>query len=312
MAKQKKAVESRKPEFEKRAEKRRFARQMGLLLLAFVLVLSCTSQGRRFWAQMFRLSKLGGEVDAPLNIHVLDVGKADAILIECNGHAALLDAGTEDYGETIIDYMARRNIASLDYAIVSHPDKDHLGGMAQVLSEVPTQAFVRSCYFEEKYDDTRKAAREKPVSEQIVSPGDTLALGQATLRILAPLTEYGDTNNASLVIRLEYPGFTALFCGDIEEEAENDLVDKVTPLLSADLLKVPHHGSKSSCTDHFLQAVSPRYAVISVGNDNNKLPSEKTLRKLDDCCEKVYRTDIDGTVTFSFTGTELQVFTGQS
>ncbi|MCH5353474.1 MAG: MBL fold metallo-hydrolase [Acutalibacter sp.] len=295
----------------KRFEKRQQIRRICLWVLAAVLVASCTAPGRQFWQRMFRLSEFGGRIDAPLSIHVLDVGKADAILIECDGHAALLDAGTDAYGETVVDYMYRHDMEALDYAIVSHPDKDHLGGMAQVLSEVDTDTLVRAPYFEEKYEAVLDIARERTIADHIVRPGESIPLGEAVLRVLAPLKEYEDTNNGSLVIRLEYRGFTVLFCGDIEKEAERDLADAYGELLSADILKVPHHGSKTSCTKRFLQVVSPQYAVVSVGRDSNNLPSEKVLQRLDDYCHEVYRTDSDGTVIFTFDGTGMKILTKQ-
>ena len=309
MAARSKNSADKKSEAAMRFEKRRFVRRVCLCVLAVVLALSCTPPGSRFWQQMFRLAKFGGNIDAPLSIHVLDVGKADAILIECDGHTALLDAGTEVHGETVVDYMIRQGMDSLDYAIVSHPDKDHIGGMVQVLSEVTVGAFVRASYFEEKYGTVLPLLQDKSIEEQTVLPGDTIPLGSATLRVLAPLKEYEDTNNGSLVIRLEYQGFAALFCGDIEKEAERDIVDAYGDLLSADVLKVPHHGSNSSCTKRFLEAVSPQYAVVSVGRDNNDLPSEKILQRLDDYCRDVYQTDTDGTVVFAFDGAELQIIT---
>ena len=309
MESRKKGSAGKMTETAKRMERRQFVRRICLWVLAVVLVISCTSLGRQFWQRMFRVAEFGGSMGTPLSIHVLDVGKADAILIECNGHIALLDAGTDAHGETVVDYMSRHNMKSLDYAIVSHPDKDHLGGMAQVLSEVDATSFVRSPYFGEKYETFLREMEGKTVRDRVVLPGDILPLGDAVLRIMGPLEQYEDTNNGSLVIRLEYQGFTALFCGDIEKEAERDLVDANSELLSADLLKVPHHGSKSSCTKRFLRAVSPQLAVVSVGQDSSKLPSEDTLQRLDDFCEDVYRTDTDGTVIFAFDGAELQITT---
>lgn len=295
--KEKRRSENRDPG--KRKNSWRTVGRLCALALAFVLIFSATTQGRRFWKELFRISGFGGETGAPLSIHVLDVGKADAILIECEGHTALLDAGTSLHGEAVVDYMVRNRMEDLEYAIVSHPDKDHIGGMAQVLSEAGAGQFIRSRYHAEKYSEVEAVLREQSISERIVFPGDTLELGGARLIILGPLESYSDTNNASLVFRLEYQDFTALFCGDIEKDAEKDLV-KSGAELSADLLKVPHHGSDTSCAKQFLKAVDPKYAVISVGRDNNSLPKEKILQRLDDICLDVYRTDTDGTVIFTY------------
>lgn len=292
-----------------RAERRRpLIRLMALLALAVLALFSMSRPGQDFWRAAFHLSDFDSVSDAPFSIHVLDVGKADAILIQCEGHTALLDAGTSLSGKVIVDYLARGHVEALDFVIASHPDKDHIGGMAQVLTETEVKTFVRGSAFLEEYSGLETVLHQKCIEQKTVAQGDTLALGGATLQILGPAEEYSDTNNSSLVIRCEYQGFTALFCGDTEKEAEKDLV-KSGQDLSADLLKVPHHGSKNSCTKRLLKAVSPKYAVISVGVDSNELPREETLLRLEDSGAEIYRTDVDGTVVFSYDGNNIQIQT---
>lgn len=296
---------------QKRAALWHALRTVFLWALVFLLLLSVTPQGRSVWEALFQASGFTVKAEEPLSIHVLDVGKADAILIRCEGHAALIDAGTYLDGETVADYLSRGGFPALDYAVASHPDKDHLGGMAQVLSETEVKNFVRSAWFPEKYAAVKQVLEEKAIPCRTVSPGDVLPLGGAVLRVLGPGKEYSDTNNASLVLRLEYQGFTALFCGDIEEDAERDLV-KSGADLSADVLKVPHHGSKTSCTKRFLAEAAPRYAVISVGPDNHELPDEQTLLRLENAgIEEIYRTDTDGTVVFTYDGSTIGIKTEQ-
>lgn len=277
-------------------------------LALILLILSVTPPGRQLWHTLYQKSGFISSVEGPLSIHVLDVGKADAILIECEGHCAVVDAGTSLHGETVVDYMKRNRLPVPEYAIVTHPDQDHIGGMAQLLSETGAGTFVRSGYFPEEYGAVRTVLSEKSIPERMVAPGDILQLGDAFLEILGPLKEYEETNNASLVFRLEYRGFTALFCGDMEKDAEQDLV-KSGADLSADLLKVAHHGSKTSSTRRFLEAVKPGYAVISVGSDRNELPNEKALIRLSNTGAEIYRTDTDGTVVFSCDGKKVSVYT---
>ncbi len=286
-------------------------RRLGWLLLSVLLLFSILPPGQRFWRAMFRLSEFDTGTDAPLSIHVLDVGKADAILIQCEGHAALVDAGTSLSGRVVLDYMARNHIGPLDYAIASHPDQDHLGGMAQVLSEAGAGAFVRAPYFAEQYRKVQNVLAENFIPLQVVSPGDVLALGGAELLFLGPVKEYADTNNSSLVFRLDYAGFSALFCGDVEEEAEKDLV-KSGENLAVDLLKVPHHGRKTSSTKRFLAAVNPRYAVIPSGNGSDSdLPQEEALVRLEEAHAVIRRTDTDGTIVFSYDGKDISIKTEQ-
>ncbi len=283
-------------------------KRLGLLALALLAAVSFTSSGQRFWNQLYRLSGFGGKTEAPFDIHVMDVDKADAILLECEGHAALLDAGTAAHGEAVVDYLIRHGVEKLDYAIVSHPDKDHLGGMEQVLREVPCGQLIRSPYFSEQYKEVKRTADQKGVPIHLATPGNVFELGSAKLRILGPCRPYEDTNDASLVVSLRYRDFSALFCGDIEEGAEQDLVESGASL-KADLLKVPHHGSETSCSESFLKAVDPEYAVVSVGRDRNHLPSEKVMKRLDEICTDVFRTDTDGAVVFLYGKNGLEIET---
>ena len=223
--------------------------------------------------------------EAGLRLHVIDVGKADALLLECEGHAALLDGGTSASGDRVVDYLLRLGIESLDYAIVSHPDSDHTGGLSQVLEEVPVGELVVYPWPEAmrrtlEYRALEDAARSSAVPVRQVRPGENLSLGGTKLEVLGPLRDYEGTNDCSLVLRLDYLGFSALFCGDIEYQAELDLV-KSSVDLDADLLKVAHHGSAGSSSQRFLEAVSPTYAAISVGPDNSNLPREETLLRLE-------------------------------
>lgn len=289
------------------AVKKRAGRIIAGLLAA--LVLFCfTSPGRQALAALSNASGFGGRPGTALSIHVLDVGKADAILIRCDGHNALLDAGTAIHGDTVVDYLSRNQLGGLDYAIVSHPDSDHIGGMAQVLQEVDCGLFVRSRYFSDGYEQVDHVLRGRSIPQRVVAAGDSLPLGGARLTVLGPVREYEDPNNASLVIKLEFPGFSALFCGDAEQDAEFDLIDSGADL-SADLLKVGHHGSATSTSYAILKAVDPEWAVISVGPDANNLPKETVLRRLESVCKEVYRTDVSGTVVLCYDGKQLSTRT---
>ncbi len=283
-------------------------RRILIAVLTVLAILSGTPLARSLWQSLYAASGFSPDLSPPLTIHVIDVGKADAIFIQCEGHTALLDAGTYLSGDTVVDYLARCGVESLDYVIASHPDADHIGGMPQVLREVKTGAFLRSKYDRVQYEGVREVLGKRSIPEWVLSPGDTVNLGGAVFTVLGPLREYGETNNDSLVLRLDYEGFSALFCGDMESAAELDLL-KANADLQVNLLKVAHHGSKTSSTDRFLKKVSPDYAVISVGNDGSDLPDEETLIRLEAAGAEIYRTDLDNTVVFSYDGTKISVAT---
>ena len=296
-----------------REKRRRLLERVALVALAALLVFSAMPVGRAFWGRLYTLSGFRGPVEAaPLEIHFIDVGKADAILLRCQGQAALLDAGTYASGDRVVDYLRRMGVERLEYAIASHPDSDHTGGMAQVLEEIPVEALVVYPWPDEmrqtlEYRALEEASFSCGVPVKTVGPGDSLPLGETSLEVLGPLEEYEETNDCSLVLRLDYLGFSALFCGDIEAQAELDLV-KSGAALDADLLKVAHHGSASSSSRRFLEAVTPAYAVVSVGPDNSNLPREETLLRLESVGAEIYRTDTDGDLVFSWDGEELSLW----
>ena len=138
--------------------------------------------------------------------------------------------------------------------------------------------------------------------------GEYFAYGGMRLEVLGPLEDYAEANDSSVVFRLQYGDFSMLFCGDIEEAAEQALLKSGAPL-RADVLKVAHHGSNTSTSAALLEAVRPRYAAISSGEDRNLLPRNAVLKRLDAAGAEVFRTDTDGTVVFSAAQGEIAVTT---
>lgn len=295
--------------------KRKGIRLAGFLLLV-ICIFACTPAGVRVWRWLGTASGFGNWPEEPelVEVHILDVGKADAILIRCGGHSALLDAGYGLSADSVMDYLYRHDVRELDYLIMSHPDRDHIGGMPQVLRELPVAAFVQGRVPRAllpdslEYADLQSALEETAVPQITLRPGESITLGVAQLTALGPLKEYEGTNDSSLVLRLSCLDFTALFCGDIEKDAEQDLV-LTHQELHADLLKVGHHGSKTSSTMDFLHAVSPRYAAISVGPDQNELPREEALSRLRECGAELYQTDTDGNILFLYDGKDIAIKT---
>lgn len=296
-------------------ERKRRARleRLGMLALLLAMLFFVTPVGQALTDTLYRMSGFQGPVEpAPLELHVIDVGKADAMLLRCEGKTALLDAGSYASGDRVVDYLLRIGVKKLDYVIASHPDSDHTGGMAQVLQELPVGELVIYPWPQEmrrslEFQSLEEAAVgcSVPVRERM--PGDEIPLGATGLQVLGPLKVYEDTNNCSMVLRLDYLGFSALFCGDIENSAELDLVKSGVDL-EVDLLKVPHHGSAGSSSQRFLEAVSPELAVISVGPDNSRLPREEALSRLEKAGAKIYRTDTDGDLVFSWDGEQLTLW----
>ncbi len=283
-------------------------------LVSALIIFSLLPVGGQFWGWALEASGFSAPLGSRelLELHFIDVGKADAILIRSQGHSALLDAGYCMPDDVTGSYLRRFGVKALEYLIMSHPDRDHIGGMPQVLEDFPVTAFVRGPLPAEVLPDSLEySALDEALDglpQLVLKPGRSVRLGAATLTALGPVEDYKEPNNASLILRLECRGFTALFCGDMEKKAEKDLLESGQPL-SAHVLKVAHHGSKTSTSAAFVEAVSPQLAVISVGSDRNKLPREEPQRALEEAGAEIYRTDVDGDVVVVFDGETIHIKT---
>ena len=284
------------------------------LAVAAILLWSVSGPGRAFWNQMFLRSGFGGSDPDPagLEIHVLDVGKADAILIRCQGHAGLIDTGAGGDGEDVADYLLRHGVKELEFVLLSHNDSDHIGGLPTVLGELAVDTLYQGELSVEE-PSLEGAAMDRALSgwegeRRTLARGDSFSLGGASFSVLGPCRAYESSNDSSLVLRLEFGEVSALFCGDIEATAELDLV-KSGQELQADLLKVPHHGSATSCSQRFVKAVMPQLAAVSVGPDRNQLPRAEALEQLEAVGAQIYRTDTDGSLVFSSQGEDFAIET---
>lgn len=294
------------------------ARHVAAAILLFgVLAASAVPFGASsLWNRTLSLFGLGGFSSCadswPVSVHVLDVGKADSILIECEGHRMLVDGGTSDEGKNVVRYLAQRGTSNLEYVVNTHPDEDHVGGLKYVVERFPVGRFFATAVKpnlmpkDSAYLDTMDTLRQKGISEEIAKAGDEFALGDLDIRVLGPVVPGNSTNNSSLVLLLRYRGIRFLLMGDAEKEEEQSLISAGMNL-SADVLKVGHHGSSTSTTAELLNAVHPRYAVISVGYDRSKLPKQDVLERLSLAGIETYRTDVSGTVIFLTDGKTVSV-----
>lgn len=239
-----------------------------------------------------------------LQVHFIDVGQGDCTLITCGDQSMLIDAGDNSKGTAVQLYLQKRGIDRLDYMIGTHPDADHIGGMDVVVTKFDCRQIMLPNVSNDTatYRDVIDAMNYKGYQNTLPVVGNTYSLGDATFTIIAPNGTYDDTNNYSIGIRLVHGKNSFLFVGDAEEEAERDMLQNGLEL-SADVLKVAHHGSRSSSSWEFINAVNPMYAVISCGSNNAYgHPSAETLNTLRNAGIKVYRTDDDGSIVATSDG----------
>lgn len=247
-------------------------------------------------------------VQGELKVHYIDVGQADSILIQQGNHSMLIDAGNNDDSTLVRDYIKKQGITTLDYVIGTHPHEDHIGGLDYVIN-----AFnIGSIYMPKKtattktYKDVLNAVKAKGLGITEPKVGQTLQLGEAKLTIMGPFTIYDDANNCSIVVKVEFGQNSFLFTGDAEGTAEMAMVNANLNLKS-DVLKVGHHGSKTSTVAEFLNKVNPQYAVISVGKNNEyKHPTEGVMNRIKNKNIKVYRTDEQGTIIATSNGKDIK------
>ena len=237
-----------------------------------------------------------------LSVHYIDVGQGDAILLACGGEYMLIDAGETDSKDTVIHYLSDLNIQRLDLVVATHGDSDHIGEMADVLNAVPADTVWYPDYDHGTKTETNFLTATANCGADLYQPelGETYDLGGATVTVLGPVKEYKTANDKSIVLMVQFGDDRFLFTGDMENKdgAENDLIAHWgDDALKADVLKVGHHGSDTSTSYHFLRAVNPGYAVISVGEGNSYgHPTTEALNILGQAEVYVYRTDYMGTV----------------
>ncbi len=253
------------------------------------------------------------EADGYFEVHFIDVGQADCSLIICDDESLLIDGGNVGDGSLVVSYLIDMEIEALDYVICTHAHEDHVGGLSKVLDAftvteeifAPETGADSNCYgnFVASVENQNKTLTAPEV-------GYTFSLGESTVEFIGPVTEdYSDINNTSLVTKITYGENTFLFTGDMEREAEADILETGIDV-SADVLKIGHHGSENSTSYPFLRAIMPKIAIISVGEGNSYgHPTEEALSRLRDANVTVYRTDLQGHIIIKSDGQSLTVIT---
>lgn len=281
-----------------------------LLLFSFLFLYAC--------------SGTSNQPSSTFSIEFIDVGQGDAALVECDGRYMLIDGGDESAGDTVYSFLEERGIQHLDILVLSHMHADHIGGLPKALTyaskidlTLSNTSYVNTAIFQKLEHELGINGAKITVPHE----GDKYAFGSAEIEIIdAESTQEND----SLVILITYGKTKFLFTGDIEDAAQKRITEKFNnkydKAFKIDLMKIPHHGSSgsSSSTSYsdpmilecFVKTFRPDYAIISVGKGNMYgHPHEETLALLEQVKSRIYRTDMDGTITVRSDGKRLSVET---
>lgn len=248
-----------------------------------------------------------------LTVEVVDVGQADCILIYNGSDAMIIDAGNNEDGPLLVDYLHSLGITHLDYVVGTHAHEDHIGGLDDIIRSFDVDTIILPVVSNDTstYASVIAATERSDAETVYASENASFTLGGASFSILAcePVVDETNINESSIVIRLDYDDASFLFTGDAEKVNEQDMLSRGVDV-DCDVLKVGHHGSYTSSSSEFLAAVSPAISVVSCGTDNDYgHPHEVTMEALDNANAAIFRTDLSGTVRINTDGQTYEVST---
>ena len=276
-----------------------------ICIIAFALLLS-------FSQNVFLggiATKISPEADF---IEFLDVGQGDCAIIYSDGYCAVIDVGEPESVTVINKALKDYGIEEIDALIISHLHSDHVGALPEIAELYPIgNLFMPKIY--NKSIITAKNGKETAVQNGAafyeVDSGINFNIGEFEITILSDYDGDSEENNRSTFVMAEIDGTKILFTGDAEAEMENKLIDDNINI-DCDILKVGHHGSNTSSSERFLNQATPDYAVVSVGENNQySHPHKETLKSLEKCGAKIFRTDKNGDITFDFTENKIELKT---
>ena len=242
-----------------------------------------------------------------LEVYYFDVGQADSILIKDNDNNILIDAGNNEDGEKLVNYLKNDlNIEKFNMVVGTHPHEDHIGGLDNIIDsfDIDTILMPNATSTSKTFESVLDSIEKKDYKITVPKINEEFNYNNINLKVLYTGTDEKDLNNTSIVLKLTYQNNKFLFMGDATSKVEKKLLNED---IKSDVLKIGHHGSEYSTTNNFLDKVNPQYAIIEVGKNNTyKHPKEITLDKLNNKNIKIYRTDIDGTIKVTSDGNNLK------
>ena len=247
------------------------------------------------------------ETENTLDITYLDVGQADSILIQNEGHNMLIDAGNNEDGPLLVQYFKEQNITKFDYLITTHPHEDHIGGMDDIINNFDIEKIYMPdvTTTTKTFLDVLEAIEKKNMTYDVPNINQNFTLGNTLFQVIYTGNDKKNLNNSSIILKATFKNTSYLFTGDATSEVEKKILNKD---IQATVLKVGHHGSKYSTTTDFLNKVNPKYAIISVGKNNSyNHPNQVTINKLEKKNIEIHRTDQEESIFLKSDGKTINI-----
>lgn len=296
------------------AKRKSNTKLISFIVIAVIVILSGVVTKFAFGGSEELYNKTGltdSEKSADMYVHFIDVGQGDCTLVTCGDTALLFDSGESSESQKVINYLKNKGIEDIDCCVATHPHSDHIGSMYKVLSEFKIGDVIMPVIPEniipttKAYEKFLTAVSENAENVYPAEVGKTYTYGDLKIQIFAPVNDYDDLNNMSVVSKVTYKNTSVMITGDAETTAEKDIL-KNRYDYSADIIKLGHHGSRTSSSEAWLKAVNPQYAVISCGlNNDYGHPHSQTLKRLDKLGIEYFRTDVLGDIVFVSDGSSF-------
>lgn len=247
------------------------------------------------------------KINPNLEVEFIDVGQAESIFIKQDGHNILIDAGNNADGKLLVKYLKNKGIKKFDYVVGTHPHEDHIGGLDDIINEFEIEHILMPDVTSntKTFEDVLNAIEKKNLEIEIPIIDETFTAGDLNFKVIYTGTNEEDLNSDSIVLRMDYKNNSYLFTADLTGDIEKELLEKD---IDVNIYKVAHHGSTYSNTYEFLERVTPKYAIISCGKDNDYYyPHIKALNRIKKHTKEIYRTDQDGTIIVKDDGKNIEI-----